>query len=119
VGSAADPDPVLVGWIRIQEGKNAKINHKNRKECRSVGFSLLRVEGFSFSWDVLYRGLGISKFQLLIMAILIFFICYIFQFLVIKTSVTHRGESKHPFFPVRPSQKMFLTGTNFKPDRSG
>ena len=59
---------ILVGWIRIQEGK---MTHKNRKKSRifmflSTGCSLLRAEGFSCSLGLLYGGLGISKLKFLI-----------------------------------------------------
>ncbi len=47
------------------------MTHKNRKKSRifmflSTGCSLLRAEGFSCSFGVLYGGLGISKLQFLI-----------------------------------------------------
>jgi hypothetical protein len=47
------------------------MTHKNRKMSRifmflSTGCSLLRAEGFSCSFSVLYGGLGISKLQFLI-----------------------------------------------------
>ncbi len=47
------------------------MTHKNRKKWRnslfwSDGFSLLKDKGFSCRLDVLYAGLGISKFQFLI-----------------------------------------------------
>ncbi len=47
------------------------MTHKNRKKSRifmflSTGCSLLRAEGFSYSFGVLYGGLGISKLQFLI-----------------------------------------------------
>ncbi len=47
------------------------MTHKNRKKYRnfmflSAGFSLMRAEGFSCSLDVLYEGLGMSKWQFVI-----------------------------------------------------
>jgi hypothetical protein len=47
------------------------MTHKHRKKSRifmflSTGYSLLRAEGFSCSFGVLYGGLGISKLQFLI-----------------------------------------------------
>ncbi len=36
------------------------------KDFRSAGYSFLRAKGFSYSLDVLKRGLGISKLQCLI-----------------------------------------------------
>jgi hypothetical protein len=45
---------------------------------------VLRAEGFSCNWDVLYSGLGISKLQSLIKNI-IFFSSNFFQFFLIKT----------------------------------
>ncbi len=75
-------------WIRIQSGtvdpdldaesgsgsRRAKMTHKNRKKLRNFMFwsawcSLLRAEGFSCSLEVLYRGVGISKWQFLIKTI--------------------------------------------------
>jgi hypothetical protein len=54
------------------------MTHKNRKKYRlfmfrSAGCSLLRAEGFSCNLGVLYRGLGISKWQFLIKIIKIKF----------------------------------------------
>ncbi len=52
----------------------------------SAGCWLLRAEGFFWSLEVLYEGLGISKLQLLIKKFQIFFLAVnFFQFLVIKT----------------------------------
>ncbi len=49
-----------------------EVTHKNRKKWRNLKFwsagwgcSLLMAEGFSCSLDVLYWGLGISKFSLI------------------------------------------------------
>ncbi len=52
---------------RIQEGKNYKQKQKKLRIFMfwSDGCSLLRVEGFFCSLDVLYGGLGISKKQFL------------------------------------------------------
>jgi hypothetical protein len=51
----------------------------------SVGWPLLRAEGFFCNLDILYGGLGIGKLQFLIKKNLIFFSAVIFfQFLVIK-----------------------------------
>ncbi len=64
--SVVDPD-----WIRIGSGFNgfpglgyrrAKMTQKNIK-CWMFS---LRAEGFSYSLDFFYEGLGISKLQLLI-----------------------------------------------------
>jgi hypothetical protein len=55
-----DPDSIRSG------SRWAKMTHKTRKKIRSAGCSLLRAEGFSRRMDVLYGGLGISKFQVLI-----------------------------------------------------
>ncbi len=70
-----------VFWIRIQIGsgfngvpgsvfgsRSAKMVQKNRKQLIhfifwSAGCSLLRAKGFSWSFDVLYGGLGIIKLQ--------------------------------------------------------
>jgi hypothetical protein len=63
-----DPDP----HSNYGSGsRRAKMTHKNRKNYRifmfcSAGCSLLRAEGFSCSLGVLYGGLGISKWQVLI-----------------------------------------------------
>ncbi len=52
----------------------------------SAGCSLLRAEGFSYSWDVLYGDLGISKLQFLRKKISNFFSAVnFFTYLVIKT----------------------------------
>jgi hypothetical protein len=63
--------------------RRAKITHKNRKKLRNVKFwsagcSLLRAKGSSFSLDVLYGGLGISKLKFLIKKISHFFSVVIF-----------------------------------------
>ncbi len=63
--------------------RRAKMTHKNRKNYRifmfwSAGCSLLRAEGFSCSLGVLYGGLGISKWQVLIKKIKIKFPAVIF-----------------------------------------
>ncbi len=63
------------------------MTHKNRKKCTffmfwSAGCSLLRAEGFSFSLGVLFRGLGISKWQFLIKEIKIQFPAVIFYFIL-------------------------------------
>ncbi len=65
----ADPDPDWIRiqsgqWIRIQEDKNDP--QKLKKNCKSsyflsVGWPLLRAEGFFCNLDVLYGGLGIGK----------------------------------------------------------
>ncbi len=84
--SVSDPDP---DWRQIQSGqwngfpdsesgsgsRRAKITHKNWKKFWSAGCSLLRADGFSWSLEVLYGGLGISKMQYLIQKISIFFSC--------------------------------------------
>jgi hypothetical protein len=54
--------------------RRAKMPPQNRrksinlifKDFRSAGYSFLRAKGFSYSLDVLKRGLGISKLQCLI-----------------------------------------------------
>ncbi len=54
----------------------------------SVGWPLLRAEGFFCNLDILYGGLGIGKLQFLIKKKLIFFSAVIFfQFLVIKARI--------------------------------
>ncbi len=65
--------------------RRAKMTHKNGEKLRkfifwSDGCSLLRAEGFFFSLDVLYRGLGIGKLQFLIKIIFNFFSCPFFNF---------------------------------------
>ncbi len=61
------------------------MTYKNRKKL-SAGCSLLRTDGFSFSLDVLYGGLGKSQLHRLKNKISFFFFsCNFFQFLVIKT----------------------------------
>jgi hypothetical protein len=54
--------------IRIQEGKSGPEKYKRviRFIVWNAKCSLLRAEGFSCSLDVLYGGLGISKFKFLI-----------------------------------------------------
>ncbi len=66
--------------IRIQEGKNDPQKYKKVKiSClKSAECSLLRAEGFSCSFDVLFGGLGISKSQFLIKKYQIFFQLWIF-----------------------------------------
>ncbi len=66
--SVVGPDPhesafILIGWIRIQEGKNDPQKWKIPKFW-NARCSLLRDE-VSCSVDVLYGGLGISKLQFL------------------------------------------------------
>ncbi len=77
-----DPDP---DWIRIQSGQWIRIRIRNpdpdpggqkwpTKEEKnlykfmywSVGWPLLRAEGFFCNLDILYGGLGIGKLQFLI-----------------------------------------------------
>jgi hypothetical protein len=63
-----DPDPHSNSG---SGSRRAKKTHKNRKKSRifmflSTGCSLLRAEGFSCSFGLLYEGLGISKLQFLI-----------------------------------------------------
>ncbi len=80
------PDSESVSWSRW-----AQMTHKNRKKLRnfmfwSAGCSLLRAEGFSYSLDVLYWGLGISKLQFSIKKILnICLAVNFFQVLIIKS----------------------------------
>jgi hypothetical protein len=78
-GSGFNRVPGSVPYPDLQSGdsqsgsgsKRAKIDQENRKQlinfifC-SAGYSLLRVEGFSCSLDVLYGGLGINKLQFLV-----------------------------------------------------
>jgi hypothetical protein len=59
------------------------MTHKSRKKCvkvhvLSVGWSLLRAEGFFCNLDILYGGLGIGKLQFLIKKNLNFFSVVIF-----------------------------------------
>jgi hypothetical protein len=76
VSSVSDPD---LDWTQIQSGRGSGIRiwiqegkhdpHKYKKLriflFRSAGCYLWRAEGFSCSFDVLYKGLGISKLQFL------------------------------------------------------
>jgi hypothetical protein len=55
---------------------------------------VLRAEGFSCSWDVLYSGLGISKLQFLIKNIK-FFSSNFFQFFFIKTPDPEPDPDSH------------------------
>jgi hypothetical protein len=70
--------------------RRAKMTHKSRKKLAkvhvlSVGWRLLRAEGFFCNLDILYEGLGIGKLQFLIKKKFNFFSAVIFfQFLVIK-----------------------------------
>jgi hypothetical protein len=78
------------GVLRSGSGSTrAKKAQKNRKQFfvfKIAGCSPLRAEGFSFSLDNLYWGLGISKLQLLITKKgKEKFCCIFFQYLVIKT----------------------------------
>jgi hypothetical protein len=78
-----DPDPNSRSVSR-----RGKFSHKNRKKLInfifwSAGCSLLRAEGFSYSLNVLYRGLRISKLQFLIKKSICSY--NFFQFLVIKS----------------------------------
>jgi hypothetical protein len=66
-----DPDSGSGNRIRIQEDKNCP--QKYKKVVLSNGCSLLRADGFSCSLEVIYGGLGISKFQFFIKKISIFF----------------------------------------------
>jgi hypothetical protein len=50
---------ILVGSVRIKEGKNFRQNRTKKGEKISrAGCSLLRAKGFSCSLTVLYRGIG-------------------------------------------------------------
>ncbi len=51
---------------------------------RSVGWPLLRAEGFFYNLDILYGGLGINKLQFLILKKKKISAVIIIQFLVIK-----------------------------------
>ncbi len=42
------------------------MTHKSRQKFVSVGWPLLRAEGFFYNLDILYGGLGIGKLQFLI-----------------------------------------------------
>ncbi len=64
-GFGLDPDSIRSVDPDLESGsgsRRAKMTQKNR----SAGCSLLRAVGFSWSLDVLYGGLGISKVQFLI-----------------------------------------------------
>jgi hypothetical protein len=76
-----NPDP-----DRIQEGKKCS-KKVNKLIFLRAGCSVLRVEGFSCSLDVLYEGLGISKLLLLIKKRYLkkFKLYFFLQFLVIET----------------------------------
>ncbi len=88
--SVVDPDQhgsalVLIGRIRILDPGGSKMGQKYKK-CRnfmfwSAGCSVLRVEGFSCSLDVLHGGLRINKLRFLVNEnIVVFQLCnsYIF-----------------------------------------
>jgi hypothetical protein len=67
IGSV-DPDPYSESG---SESRRAKMTHKSRKKLvkfmfLSVGWPLLRAEGFFYNLDILYGGLGIGKMQFLI-----------------------------------------------------
>ncbi len=82
------------GFNQVSESgsgyRRAKMTHKNRKKVRnfmlwSAGCSLLRVEGFSCSLDVLYGGLRIRLGKIAIFDQKIskqFFRCNFFKFLI-------------------------------------
>jgi hypothetical protein len=69
VSRVVDPDRIRIQSgqigirIRIQEGKNdPQKKEKNLKVyVLSVGWPLLRAEGFFCNLNVLYGGIGISK----------------------------------------------------------
>jgi hypothetical protein len=64
----ADPDSIGSVDPDSESGsgsRRAKMTHKSRKKLKnlmflSVGWPLLRAEGFFSNLDVLYRGLGIG-----------------------------------------------------------
>ncbi len=89
IGSV-DPDPDSKSG---SGSRRAKMTHKSRNfflkfmfwSVGSLGWPLLRAEGFFCNMDVLYGGLGIGKLQFLIKKNLTFFSAVnLFQFLVIK-----------------------------------
>jgi hypothetical protein len=63
-----DPDPDPRG-----QKLPTKVEMFSKLHVLSVGWPLLRAEGFFCNLDVLYGGLGISKLQLLIKKNLNFF----------------------------------------------
>ncbi len=66
-----DPKPILLSRVSDPDP--------------SVGWPLLRAEGFFCNLDILYGGLGIGKLQFFIQKKFnFFFSCNFFQFLVIK-----------------------------------
>ncbi len=85
---------ILVGWIqiRIRIGNTdpdlyrIQIGQNDPRKWRKLTCAVLRDEDFSYSLDVLYGGLGISKLQFLMKKInKKISVVNIFQFLVIKT----------------------------------
>jgi hypothetical protein len=65
-----DSVPILQYCIQCRGSgfRREKMTHKNRKKLINLiaGCSLLRAGGFYCSLDILYEGLGLSKFQFLI-----------------------------------------------------
>jgi hypothetical protein len=77
-----DPNPhgsafLLVGWIRILDDRGPEKVKKFK--ISSADCYLLRDKAFSFSLDVLYGGLRISKLQFFITKFNILFGCKFFQ----------------------------------------
>jgi len=61
--------------------RRAKMTHKSRKKLFmfmfmfwSVGWPILRAEGFFYNLDILYKGLGIGKLQFLLKKYIYFFL---------------------------------------------
>jgi hypothetical protein len=98
--NVSDPNP---HWFWSAGSGRAKMTHKNRKKLRnlmfwSAGCSLLRAEGFFYSLEVFYGGLGISKLQFLIRKILIIFSAVNFSnFWSSKSWIWIRSESASGF----------------------
>ncbi len=95
--SYQDPDWIRPDSIRSVSGFGIQIRtHKNRKKVQRFNFLKcwlfsLRGKGFSWSLDVLYESLGISKLQFLIKKYQIFVICKFFPIFSLKTPGSGSG----------------------------
>jgi hypothetical protein len=65
ISSGLRKRPDSIRSVHLRSGsRRAKMTHKKFfLEISCSGYSLLRAEGFSYSLDVLYGGLGIIKLQ--------------------------------------------------------
>jgi hypothetical protein len=73
VGWTRSGDPRLGKPIRVQEGQKSPTKIEKCEEISSFEVPFWGAEGFSCSMNVLYGGLGLSKFQFLIKKILVCF----------------------------------------------